>query len=100
MPTTSEIEIEVKGIYDNFSALVGLDDEFNNNDGSVEFILIGDGRELWRSRALKKADGAVPVNVNIKGVRRLLLRVRRSEGQSGRAHADWVDAKLVRNEER
>jgi hypothetical protein len=100
MPTNSEIEFDVKGIYDNFSAFVGLDDEFNSNDGSVEFFLIGDGKELWRSNALKKADSAVQVNVNIKSVQKLLLRVKRTEGQSGRAHADWADAKLVRNEKR
>lgn len=100
MPTNSEIEFDVKGIYDTFSAFVGLDDEFNSNDGSVEFFLVGDGKVLWRSNALKKADGAVPVNVNIKGIQKLLLRVKRTEGQNGRAHADWVDAKLVRNEKR
>jgi hypothetical protein len=97
MPTNSEIEFEINGIYETFSALVGLDDEFNSQDGSVEFILEGDGKEIWHSKALKKADGAVPVNVGVKGVQKLKLRVRRTEGQSGRAHADWVDAKLVKN---
>lgn len=98
MPTNSEIEFEVKGVYDVFSAFVGLDDEFNDNDGSVDFILVGDGKELWRRDAVKKSDGAVPVNIDLKGVQKIVLRVRRTEGQSGRAHADWVDAKLVRNE--
>lgn len=96
MPTNSKIEFDVKGIYDGFSAFVGLDDEFNGNEGSAEFILSGDGKELWHSSALRKSDGAMPVNVNIKGVQKLLLSVKRTEGQSGRAHADWVEAKLVR----
>jgi hypothetical protein len=98
MPTNSEIEFDIRGIYGTFSASVGVDDEFNSADGSVEFILEGDGKELWHSKALKKSDGVVPMNVNIKGIQRLKLRVRRPEGQSGRAHADWVEAKLVRNE--
>jgi hypothetical protein len=33
--------------------------------------------------------------VNVKDVRRLMLRVRR-EGEGGRIHADWVDAKLTK----
>jgi hypothetical protein len=96
MPTNSEIEFEIKGIYDEFSALVGIDDEFNNTDGGVEFSLIGDGKELWKSKILKKADGAVAVNVKIKGVQKITLKVKRPEGESGRAPADWGDARLVR----
>ncbi|HEY0459443.1 MAG TPA: NPCBM/NEW2 domain-containing protein [Pyrinomonadaceae bacterium] len=96
MPTNSEIEFEIKGIYDEFSASVGIDDEFNNADGGVEFSLFGDGRELWKSKVLKKADGAAAVNVSIKGVQKLTLKVKRPEGEPGRAPADWVDARLLR----
>jgi len=97
MPTNSEIEFEINGIYETFSALVGLDDEFNSQDGSVQFILEADGKEIWHSKALKKADGAVPVSVVVRGIQKLRLRVRRTDGQTSRAHADWVDAKLVKN---
>jgi hypothetical protein len=55
----------------------------------------GDGKELWRSKALKKSDGPLPVNIQVKGVNRLTLGVKRTEGQNGRAHADWLDARLV-----
>jgi hypothetical protein len=95
MPTNSEIEFELNGTYENFSALVGIDDEHNNKDSAVEFSVLGDGKELWRSGGLKKADGAKPVKVDVKNVRRLMLRVTR-EGEGGRVHADWVDAKLVK----
>ena len=96
MPTNSEIEFEIKGIYAEFSALVGIDDEFNNNEGGVEFSLIGDGKELWKSKVLKKSDGAVPVNISVKDIKKITLKVKRPEGESGRAPADWVDAKLVK----
>jgi hypothetical protein len=96
MPTNSEIAFDVKGIYERFSAEVGLDDEFSSNGGSVDFILEGDGKEIWRSsKSIKKSDGAVPVNVEIKRVQKLVLRVRRTEGQSGRAHANWIGARLI-----
>ncbi len=85
----------MRAAYETFEALVGIDDEERSADGAVEFVLVGDGRELWRSGALKKADGAKPVKVEIKGVGRLTLRVARV-GEGGRLHADWVDAKLTR----
>ncbi|MGI9167893.1 MAG: NPCBM/NEW2 domain-containing protein [Pyrinomonadaceae bacterium] len=95
MPTNSEIGYELNGTYEKFSALVGIDDEHNNKDSVVEFSVLGDGKELWRSGGWKKADGAKTVKVDVKNVRRLMLRVKR-EGEGGRVHADWVDAKLVK----
>jgi hypothetical protein len=44
MPTNSEIEFELNGTYDNFVALVGIDDEFNNADAKAQFFVLGDGR--------------------------------------------------------
>jgi hypothetical protein len=95
MPTNSEIEFELNGTYDTFDAMVGIDDEHNNKDSVVEFVVLGDGKELWKSAGLKKADGAKAVKVDVKNVRRLTLRVKR-EGEGGRVHADWGDAKLVK----
>ena len=94
MPTNSEIEFELNGSYVNFAALVGIDDEFNNNDAKAEFFVLGDGKELWKSDGLKKADGTKAVKVDVKSVKRLTLRVRRI-GEGGRIHADWVDARLT-----
>ncbi|HET7113284.1 MAG TPA: NPCBM/NEW2 domain-containing protein, partial [Pyrinomonadaceae bacterium] len=95
MPTNSEIEFELNGTYDNFVAFVGIDDEFNNNEAKAQFFVLGDGKELWASGEMKKADGAKPVNVDVKNMKRLMLRVRRV-GEGGRIHADWLDARLVR----
>ena len=95
MPTNSEIEFELNGSYDNFAALVGIDDEFNNNEAKAEFFVIGDGKELWKSDGLKKGDGVKEVKVDVKNVKRLTLRVRRV-GEGGRIYADWVDARLTK----
>jgi hypothetical protein len=95
MPTNSEIEFELNGTYDNFVALVGIDDEFNNQDAKAQFLVLGDGKELWSSGEMKKADGTKPVKVSVRNVKRLVLRVRRV-GEGGRIHADWLDARLVR----
>jgi hypothetical protein len=36
------------------------------------------------------------VKVEVKDVKRLVLRGRRVDDGSGRVHADWVDAKLTK----
>jgi hypothetical protein len=94
MPTNSEIEFALNGTYTNFSTVVGIDDEHSNKSSIVEFFVLGDGKELWRSDGTKKADGAKSVKVNVKDVRRLMLRVRR-DGEGGRIQADWGDARLT-----
>ena len=95
MPTNSEIEFELNGTYDSFAALVGIDDEFNNDEAKAEFLVIGDGTELWKSDGLKKGDGTKAVRVDVKHVKQLTLRVRRV-GEGGRVYADWVDARLIK----
>jgi len=95
MPTNSEIEFELNGTYDSFVALVGIDDEFNNNEAKAEFFVLGDGKELWKSDGLKKGDGTKALKVDVKSVKRLVLRVRRV-GEGGRVYADFVDARLMR----
>ncbi|HET9477947.1 MAG TPA: NPCBM/NEW2 domain-containing protein, partial [Pyrinomonadaceae bacterium] len=95
MPTNSEIEFELNGIYESFVALVGIDDEFNNNEAKAEFFVLGDGQELWKSDGLKKGDGTKALKVEVKNVKRLMLRVRRV-GEGGRVYADWVDAGLTK----
>ena len=95
MPTNSEIEFELNGTYESFVALVGIDDEFNNNEAKAEFFVLGDGQELWKSDGLKKGDGTKALKVEVKNVKRLMLRVRRV-GEGGRVYADWVDAGLTK----
>ena len=82
MPTNSEIEFELNGTYDNFVATVGI------ADAKVEFSVIGDGKELWKSDTPKS------VRIGVKNVKRLTLRVRRV-GEGGRVFADWVEPKLT-----
>jgi len=67
----------------------------NDSNGKVEFAVIGDGKHLWTSGALMKADGSRSVKVDVRNVRRLTLRVTRVD-EGGRIFADWVDARLMR----
>ena len=94
-----EIEYDLKGLFDSFSALVGVDDGTMNQNASVEFVVLADGKELWRSGAFKKSDAAKPLKVEVAGVRRLVLRVTgggEGQGPQARILADWVDARVTR----
>jgi hypothetical protein len=90
-----EIEYDLKGIFDTFSALVGIDDATTNPNAAVEFVVLGDGKELWRSGTMKKADGAKQLQLKVAGVKRLVLRITgtgEGQGPQGRILADWVEA--------
>jgi len=96
-----DIEYYLKGLFDTFSALVGIDDATTNQNAGVEFVVLGDGKELWRSGILKKSDAPKPLKIDVPGVHHLLLRVTgggENQGPQARILADWVDAKVTRRD--
>lgn len=90
----SSLRVKLDGNAERFTAQVGLDDA-GEGKGSIEFIATGDGRVLWRSGLLKGRTQPVPVNVDLKGVKTLVLRV--SDGGDGVSydHGDWAEAALI-----
>lgn len=50
----SYVTIQLDGKATSFSAKVGVDDGASNAVASVEFIVTGDDRELWRSGVCKR----------------------------------------------
>jgi hypothetical protein len=95
MRPNTEIEYDLNGLFDTFSAGVGLDGGARG-DRKVEFVVVGDGKELWRSDELTVADGLKSLKLNISGVRRLVLRVA-GAGQMRRGPmAGWVEADVIR----
>ncbi|MBI1849299.1 MAG: NPCBM/NEW2 domain-containing protein [Planctomycetes bacterium] len=80
---------------ERFEAWVGVDDEVGKSTGTVEFRVIGDGKDLWRSGVLKTGDAAKRVEVALRGVKTMILLV--SAGTDGQDydHADWAEAKIV-----
>ena len=75
-----------------FSTLIGLDDE-TTQPGSVTFQLVGDGETLYDSGVLRPGP-AVPVSVDVSGVRMLSLRVTDGGDNKNFDHADWAEARL------
>jgi alpha-galactosidase len=93
---TSKFRVKLDGNTNRFTAQVGVDDSAGDQ-GSVEFIVIGDRKVLWRSGVLKGGEAAKPVDVNLAGVQTLVLRV--TDGGDGESndHADWANAKIEMN---
>ena len=89
----SILHINLDGGAQKFSASVGVDDEVNHNaQSSIEFLVLGDGRELWRSGVLRAGDAAKLCAVDLSGVKNLVLKVADAGDGEAWDHADWADA--------
>lgn len=89
------LRLDLKGAASRFTALVGVDDERQNSQrASVEFIILGDGKTLWTSGVIKGGEAAKAVDVNLTGVKKLILQVTDADDGNYDDHADWADAKL------
>jgi alpha-galactosidase len=87
----SRLRVDVRGKARRFFAQVGVDNSAGEK-GSVEFIVSGDRKVLWRSGILKGGKPAVPVEVNVVGVQILTLRVTDGGDGADSDHADWAEA--------
>jgi len=89
----SRLRVDLGGKATRFFAQVGVDDSAGGQ-GSVEFIVNGDGKVLWRSGVVTSGKPALPVDVKIEGVRTLTLLVTDGGDGSSSDHADWADARI------
>jgi alpha-galactosidase len=90
----SVMYIDLKGGSKKFSAYVGVDDEVNGRIGSVEFRVYGDGKLLWKSGVMKAGEPAKKANVDVEGVKTLILIVGSAGDGMGYDHANWAEAKF------
>ena len=91
----SDIVFDLGGLFKEFSAVVGVDDE-TDGGGSVVFEVYGDGKRLWSSGVLKGGDPPREVRVDISGVRKLRLHVGNAGDNIDYDHADWAEARVRR----
>ncbi|HEX4343025.1 MAG TPA: alpha-galactosidase, partial [Verrucomicrobiae bacterium] len=93
----SHFRVNLGGNAKKFTAQVGVDDD-TGGQGSVEFIIAGDGKTLWKSGVLKGGDAPASVDVDVAGVKILSLGV--TDGADGNSydHADWADAQIITGE--
>ncbi len=80
---------------EKFSAFVGVDDNAGNDQAKLSFKVLGDGKMLFKSGAMKLGQAAKKVEVDVTGIKMLLLLVDSAGGSISFAHADWAEAKLL-----
>ncbi len=93
----SALWIDLSGGTSRFQATVGVDDAAAG-PGSVQFLIVGDGRRLFESRLVRFSDPPLAVDLDLRGIKLLVLQV--EDGGDGISfdHADWADARFVLGE--
>ncbi len=90
--------LHTEGHADRLKAWVGMDDEVKNEPDvsrfGVVFQLVGDGKTLFDSKPMHVGDPARPVDVDLTGVKTLLLSVTPTSDITY-CHADWVNATIT-----
>jgi NPCBM/NEW2 domain-containing protein len=82
--------------FSKFGALVGIDDADVNRQGNVTVRVLADGRELFKKEKLTRVGGPVKVDLSVKGVETLTLKVEFGENMHFGDMADWANAHLIR----
>ncbi|GMV38085.1 MAG: hypothetical protein AMXMBFR61_25930 [Fimbriimonadales bacterium] len=89
----SELRFRLYRLYSKFTSFVGVDDAAGGK-GSVQFLVIADGKTLFDSGVMRGGEAAKPVDLDVYGVDELRLIVRDGGDGIGFDHANWADAKL------
>lgn len=89
---TSTLWLELDGTAEAFTATVGVDDAANTPNAAIHIQVIGDGRRLWDSSVMKRGDAAKRIDVNLGGIRSLLLTINHGGATSDAQNvADIID---------
>nr|WP_321027062.1 NPCBM/NEW2 domain-containing protein [Clostridium neonatale] len=84
--------------YDNFEALLGVDLGIEaQNNSSIKFEIIGDDKVLATTDVLKHADNMVYINVPVKGVKELVIKVTDAGNRNTSDHSVIANPKLTTN---
>ena len=103
---TSVLFVNLGGGASRFSAMVGADDNPLPPPATptaqppaaplaipIVFRLVGDGRVLHVSKPVARGDAAEPMDVDVRGIKTLVLQVKPLEGSRAVA-ANWADARF------
>ncbi|MCK4998956.1 MAG: NPCBM/NEW2 domain-containing protein, partial [Anaerohalosphaera sp.] len=91
-----ELVYDIDGSFDRLSGHVGMDDEVGDK-GSVMFRVFADGKLIFESPEMTGENIKQLMELNIKGVKQLRLVLSDLDDGTDNDHADWIDARLIRN---
>ena len=86
--------INLDGRTERFHAAVGVDDAAGG-PGTVIFSVRGDGKELWTSGVMKPNQKAKTIDLDLRGVKLLVLLVHDAGDGINYDHADWANARFT-----
>ncbi len=75
------------------TGVVGVD--ASEKPGSVRFLVRGDGKVLFDSGVMRGGEPGKPLDVPLKGVRKLTLAATDAGDGPNHDHADWADVKIA-----
>ncbi len=78
-----------------FSAWIGIDDDAGSPEAGLSFRIIADGKPVFRTKAMRFKDEAKKVDLDVTGVKILMLQVRSARESIAFDHADWADAQIT-----
>ncbi|WBQ02641.1 glycoside hydrolase family 97 catalytic domain-containing protein [Kribbella sp. CA-293567] len=83
------------GACTRFVADVGVDDGTESDDGSVTFVVVGDGQTLADTPVIRAGEAATHLDLDVTGIKSLTLAT--TDGGNGKNsdHADWGGAALT-----
>jgi hypothetical protein len=90
-PGCLRVDLNQRGV--RFQATTGIDDEVGAQ-GSVEFLVLGDGKKLWSSGVLKGKGEIKSCDIDLTGVKFLDLLVDTTPDGFAFDHSDWADARI------
>ncbi len=91
----SVLYVALDGAATAITGAAGIDDEVDGALASVRFRVLGDGKVLWDSGVRKANDPAVPFEIDLRGVRTLVLIADPAGDGVSFDHADWADVRIA-----
>ncbi|HPO15959.1 MAG TPA: NPCBM/NEW2 domain-containing protein [Candidatus Hydrogenedentes bacterium] len=88
------IYFELDGSPGRFQTIVGVDDETKNR-GSITVTIYGETKRLFQSEVLKGGLAPAAIDVDVTGVRRLVILMGQGGDDNSFDHVDFCDAKFV-----
>ncbi len=87
----SELAFELDGGAAAFKAVVGVDDG-PEEEGSVVFQVVADGKVVFDSDVMRKGDAPKAVELDLAGVKKVVLKVTDAGDGKNFDHANWAEA--------
>lgn len=91
---TCRLTFKRPGNFNVLAGTIGIDDATNGR-GDCEFVVLGDGKELFRKR-IKGNDAAHAIRVKLGNVQSITLAVEPGADFDFSDHGNWGDVRLIR----